>query len=302
MLQSTDIQSDFLVPNLTIAILMVSSNAILIHGIRKLNKLQSISWRHSLALSINNTFYGTIIVTRTTVLKLINDLKTYTVISLSSRTLLFICGLYSFLLMFLITVDRYIHITRPMQYNLLMTPRKSKLLLAILFAISFILTCIIILGFLFRLATVILPLISIIAFACFMFLVILYYRAYKTLERRTRQARFQRRIRSNLRNPSKAFSKAVLLTISSMVVCCIPFLFIKPISSYYPKDRTIQIIEFIADDLVYANWVSNAFIMIYLDRRLRNYVKRTLTCSRNRFALTTTQITSRFAGDEMKTS
>ena len=302
MVQNKGIQSDFLVPNLIIGVLMVSSNAILIHGIRKLNKLQSISWRHSLALSINNTCYGTIIVTRSTSLQLINDVKTYTAISLSSRTMLFICGLYSFLLMFLITVDRYIHITRPMQYNLLMTPRKSKLLLGILFAASFILTCIIILGFLFEVATVILPLISTIAFACFIFLVILYYRAYKTLARRMRQAKFQRRIRSTLRNPSKAFSKAVLLTISSMVVFCIPFLFIKPVASYYPKDRTIQIIEFIADDLVYANWITNAFIMIYLDRRIRNYVKRTLTCSRNRFALTTTQITSRFAVDEMKTS
>ena len=294
MSDNADIQNDFFVPNLVIPALMVLTNAILIHGIRKLNKLQSISWRHSMALSINNTCYGTIIIARSTLLKLTKVAKPYTVIALSSRCLLFIIGLYSFLLVLLITVDRYIHITRPMQYNLIMTPRKSTLLLATLFATSIALTCTIIVGFVFALATVILPVISTIAFLCFMFIVILYYRTYTTLERRIRQARFQRRTRTTLRNPSKAFSKAVLLTVSTMFFCCIPFLFTKPLASYYPENRTVLIIEFIADELIYTNWVINALIMIYLDRRLRSYVIQTITCSRNRVVRMTTQITSHY--------
>lgn len=259
---------------------MVTSNAILIHGIRQLNKLQSISWRYSLALSICNTSYGTIIVTSSILLKLTNDAKTNNIMRLASRTPLFLCGVYSLLLMLLVTVDRYIHIKLPMQYNLIMTSRKSKLLLAILFAASFTITCIIIAGFLFGVAKVILPLISTIAFVCFVVFVTLYYRAYKTLARRTRQSRFERRTRSTLRSPSKAFSKAVLLTVSSMVVCCIPYLFIKPVSSYYPNSRTVKIIEFVSDELLYTNWVVNAVIMIYLDRGLRNFVKCTTVMTR----------------------
>ena len=267
------IQRNFFAPNLIIGTLMVVTNSILIHGIRKLHKLQSVSWRLILALSVSSTSHGIVVVISSISLRLMRDEKSYNVTLVACTPLLFIFGINSYYMIVIITIDRYIHIKFPLRYNIIMNQRKSKFLICGSLIASIITTCLSITGFYFKKDLATLSAMSIIATLFLAIIILLYYHAYMTIKKRTRGISNVQMSGPNHRNPSKAFHKAVLLSVSSMMICCIPYFIIKPLPHYFINNTTIKTLEYASDVFIFANSCTTAVIMIYLDKGLHKFVR-----------------------------
>lgn len=272
------IQRIFFAPNLIIGTLMVVTNSILINGIRKLHKLQSVSWRLILALSVSNTAHGITVVISSISLQLLRDERSYNIATIAFIPLLFIFGINSYYMIVIITIDRYIHIKFPLRYNIIMTERKSKVLIWGSLIASSITTSVSVTGFYFKMELATLSAMSIIATLFLIIIVLLYYHAYKTITKRTQGIRNVQISGSNHRNPSKAFHKAVLLSVSTMMVCCIPYFIIKPLPHYYINNTTIKTLEYASDVFIFANSCATAVIMIYLDKGLQKFVRGCMFC------------------------
>ena len=289
MTNESGIQSAFFIPYLLISATIMISNTVLIHSIRKLQKLKSVSWRFIFALSVSDTCYGVVIAINSIAYTVMEEKLYKSTLRIGAVPLLFIIGCFSYFMIFCITIDRFIHIKFALRYSVIMTVRKSKFFIFSAIVASLGVACIQLIGYRFGFYEVTLTCASALSMTCLIVIQCLYFNAYMSLSNRT-QSISSKRETTQQRSASKSFSKAVLLTLLSLSICCLPYLFLKPTQYYFPKDTRITFAAYLAEAFLYANSFLNAMIMIYLDNGLRKSVRKFVVCCSRQVASQDSQL------------
>ena len=253
------------------------SNTVLIYSIKKLQKLKSVSWRFIFALSVSDTCYGFSMAVNSIAGSIMNDKLYESTVRVGAVPMLFIIGCFSYFMVFCITIDRFIHIKFALRYSVIMTVRRSNVLIWSAIGMSLGIACIQLVGYRFGFYKVTLTCASAVSIIGLIVIQCLYFNAYVTMANRTQPISTKRET-TQQRSASKSFSKAVLLTLLSLSIFCVPYLILKPTQYYFPKDTRVTIVAYLAEAFLYTNSILNAIIMIYLDTGLRKYVKKFLLC------------------------
>lgn len=292
MTNESSIRSAFFIPYLLISTAIMISNAVLIYGIRKLQKLKSVSWRFIFALSVSDTCYGIVMALNSIAGSVMNEKIYESTVRISAVPMLFIIGCFSYFMVFCITIDRFIHIKFALRYSVIMTVRRSKIIILSAIGASLGIACIQLVGYRFGFYKVTLTCASTVSIIGLVVIQCLYFNAYISITNRTQPISSDRET-TQQRSASKSFSKAVLLTLLSLSIFCVPYLILKPTQYYFPKDTRITLAAYLAEAFLYANSFLNAVIMIYLDSKLRKFVRKFAVCCSRQVAPEESQSTQR---------
>ncbi len=270
----------FSIPLFIISILNILINSFLIHALRRLKKLNTISFKFILLLSISDICYG---ITWTVYLSM-----TYTtyeannwLIFVIAVILAYFFSLFSGAMILLIALDRYIHMKFSLRYNMIMTKRRAVSLVVGLMFTSMILTIIELCARLFDfvfIAHVTLNVLLAIGSSC---LFTLYLKAYRSVQRQTEQMNLDRSMPSRAtqrRNPCRELSRASFAIFASLIICYTPYSICSTVSHYgYRDESKLSVnLEFAFLCFVHINPSSNAIIFIALNRDLRGFLKNFL--------------------------
>ncbi len=268
-------QIPFVIYRLVLGTLIILPNAFLVHALRKLRKLNSVSHRFVVILSASDICIGVLLVSMSSLVAIDSE-EVYQLVYLNSlRVMYFLCQ-FSFFMVITIATDRYIHMRFLTKYPTIMTnSRGVKVIIGVVCATVF-LNAILICGKFFGFFV---PAYLFYISANAVFLAVLfiqYASAYKALKRRVQGAFLEggRAPTINVslqRAPKKEFAKAVLLILSSALICYAPF-FIYSITVYLNLSGSSVVFDTSLRGLVGANSAVNAMIFMALNRDIKRYL------------------------------
>ncbi len=260
-------------PILIVGISNIFFNSLQIQVLRKLKKLQNISFKLVMLLSVSDLCVGLNIMVSLALIRLAPaDWETEMFVAISVTAYLFV--MFSFCMIIIISLDRYIHMKYLTKYSVIMTPKRVKIMVAFAALTSISLDALVasgrIFGFPFavQLTTNIMIVLGMVA------LFIIYTKAYKEIIHRTRDSDLDNNLPTAVtqrRDPSQEFCRSVLFILSALVACYTPYMLFTFIR-YMGSPLTGVYMEFTSLCFVYANCSLNALIFLSLNREFKNYV------------------------------
>ena len=136
---SVTLERQFLIPKIALAVLAVATNAFLIHALRKLDKLKTISFKFVLSLCISDISLGVVLLIFEPIIYYsMSDLDTILKYSKISGFFIFSFVSLSAILTICIAVDRFIHMKYLLKYRLIMTKFRAMMMIIISTIVSFL--------------------------------------------------------------------------------------------------------------------------------------------------------------------
>ncbi len=272
-------------PNAIVAFISLFINTFLIYALRKLKKLNTISFRFILLLSVsdNCASIALIVVELQIIIPGLWEKPEQYQVSFYEA---FVYGFlqYSAFMTLSIGLDRYIHMRFLTRYNRILTNRRASILVLTNVIASVLLVT-------FSLTTKLSKRREIfdIFLNCFMtaYLLVLfavYARAYKSLSTRTRQANLQNGLgQNNLTNiapldPNKQFAKAVFLILCGTIACYTPFIVCASVNVVFPHHVVISITKLFSVLILFCDCAVNSIIVILLTKEIKNYALQVIKC------------------------
>lgn len=262
----------FFFPQLLVAFTIIASNLLLIHTIRKTNKLKVITFKLIYVLSIADIMAGVEMIT-IAMMRRLNGSKDYFtrtqfLVTVGEYPLAF----FTTRMILLISVDRYLHLTR-MNYSLIITHRRANILVLCNALFAVFEACI--LGIThnhFKFYVGFLTFVYLMCLVCIIIVIVLYHKALRSIRNRIHNGTLARENR-NIRNAGRDVSKAVFMTLACLLSTMIPSLLLSPLPMYMPSQQWTYMAMYATGIIYYLNSTLNAVIIIYFSRDLRNCIK-----------------------------
>ena len=269
---------EFNVPNILVGVSGLVANSILIHLLRKEEKLGTISYKFVFILSISDLILASLTITAEPAMKVITHPKFHRYILLFSVTSRFLVGEFSAMITVLIAVDRYIHLKYSQEYSLKMTPRRAKIILITLLLVDIgligVLGTALMLGFYLEMFIAF----SAVSLVMLTSACVIYYNAYRSVVTHIQRTDAAVSIKG-VRNINKDFSRAMIFILGSLVILYTPFIILKPILLHYGKElKWTLTVTYAAQMLLLLNCTVNATLFIGLNGKLRKRLRQEICC------------------------
>ena len=269
----------YLVVNSILCLLIVAANSILIHAIRKLDKLKKVSFKFILYLSISDISIG-----------IIQLLLQFSIIlpqpgSIDAKTFggqyaIYFASHMSGGMTVILAIDRYIHMKHLSRCNDIITKRRANIAIIGCTIINLITNGVLMVStvykFMFLYRMVLLPM-------CFIIMIglsIVYIRAYFCIRRRVRSMGMHNANRAErktgVRNPENEFARLVIPIIASLIICYLPSIILGTIQTI--ANRYGHISDYLKYAVVWSYTMAylysliNAIIIIIGNKQVRLYV------------------------------
>ncbi len=272
----------FFFPYLIVGLLDVSTNAVLIHILRKLKKLQTISYRFIWLQSISDICTGLTLMFTAVSLKFINKPKNYVSAEIYMKILCnFFCQ-FSIIMLLVIAIDRYLHMTYSSRYASLMTINRAKILVAFNACICLCVAILQVLGVIYGFYNALYSGLNIFALVMVFTASVLYFKAYRAIKRfiKHRNIELDSNRTSALnshRNPTEDFARAVLCILACTTTCYFPHVLVVAFRAFSSKDLHIA---FHLTRIWFCIFPSiNAVVFIWFNRKLKIFVMLMFNCN-----------------------
>ena len=268
----------YLVANTVLCLLIIATNSILIHAIRRLGKLKIVSFQFILYLSISDLFVG--IVQLPLQFSIVSpqpesiDTKT-----LCSQFAIYFVSQMSAGMTIILAIDRYIHMKYLSRWNEIVTKRRAVIVTTGCTIMNLITTGILILStvyrFYFFFKCIYLP-------TCLMVLIylsIIYIQTYNYIRRRVRSMKMHNANTAKsttIRNPEHEFAKLMISVIACLIICYLPSIIFSIIKTIVIKHGCVN--DYLkyailwSYTMTYVNSMTNAVIIICGNKQVKSFV------------------------------
>ena len=275
----------FTAPNISIGVINILVNSFLIYSIWRLKKLQTISYKLVVVLSVSDILIGCgLLITEPMFLFAKQDGDIFNVRLVTGIFLYTFCQFSGFMIV-AIAIDRFIHMRYSASYSAIVTKRRAVISVIGIFSFSIALTAAFVCSLKYKIVFAYYLSLSIITLVSFIVLSALYSAAYISMQKRTAVVP-ERRGRLSIavnRNSSQEFYTAVVFILSSLWICYTPFVIFSALKYKDTNvERFVLIGFFISEVLVYANATINAIVFISFNNHLKSYARNRLRCLENR--------------------
>ena len=263
-----------------INILNVMGNALLIWALRRTKQTKTISFQFIMIMSFSDLANGVLCLPFLT-LVLYDDYQKYCWLTLSIQTILSSCNYFSFLMIFLIALDRYLHMKYLEKYSSKFTKRRGHLLIAVSFVLSLAISTLFSLPFSSFTYNLLVAVYFAIWMAFLMSVIILYHKALSTLRRKAHL------VTSSVINKDRALGKAAKRTSMCIIILA------GPITIFHIIDGVNVQLSIIDPSVIavciwfsYISFLGNgfcsSFIFISQNTPIRKFLKKFVTDTWNR--------------------
>lgn len=266
------IDRKFFIPRILAACTIILANSVLIYALRRRNKLRVITFKFIYVLSIADVINGLSVITGNVIIEQVTT-KYHKTAKNVVRAALYPLSVFTILMILLIAIDRYLHMTRIHSYSLIMTQRRANVLMLSCALISMAIVGM--LGSSYLNATfhaVFSTTMCVMGLACIILVMMLYYRALKSIQNSVHNSTLTDC--RNIRNAGKEASKAVFFILTCLLLTVTPTFICSPLSLYVPSQEWTLVALYAAKVTFYLNSTFNAVIIICFNRDLRNCVRK----------------------------
>lgn len=269
--------------NIITALTNIILNTVIAYSLWRTKMIKTTSFKFIFLLSMSDCVMGLTICPVIVTLLVLQRLP-FCLLEHYTQLLTFVLGQFSGLMVVVITLDRYLHMRYLTRYNLYMTRKKARILIALNFN-SCLLTGILLIlastyGFIFQFEATLVAVYS--TFVAIIF--ILYLKTFLTLRRRV-NAMATINQTSNVRNDTHSRQKSELIFARGMIfvllcttVCYLPCFLSGTVWAHrkYVKKQEppnwLHSTLFWTCILMYANSTFNPIVMLTFNKRLRKYI------------------------------
>ncbi len=282
---------EFRIPIIVTAVSNIIFNSLLIIALKKTNSLQTISHKYIFILSISDTLYSVFQLMMQACFPRIPE--NWIMVIYYGATKVYYQ--FSVFLVVSIGIDRYAHMKFLIKYPTVFTEKRAKVLVVMIIFLSLTLTVIYIYEIL-RQGEMFIPVLfyNLTISVSIITLCLLYWRAYKSVETRTRQmnlgnekeagSREHQEIEANAttvvnhpnrRNPTREFARAVFFILGCLILCNLPSIFASIVAAkQFPNtSKTAKFVKYGFNVLLFFNATLNAIIVLMFNRRVKKYVQ-----------------------------
>ena len=281
--------------NSTIGVSNIVINGFLIHALRKLKLIRTVSYRLMMYLCMSDFSIG--------VLQLglqmvpFASRATRDILNVIIQFILYQISPFSALMIALIALDRYLHMKYLMRYNTIMTQARCKKLVLLNITLNFcsatLMTCSSLFHFYYIYHTIFTTVYILVILLTF----IIYIATYKAIRNRTKIIKLNRQNSSAItsqRDTDKAFATVTLFILISLFICYVPNHGLMLMRSVVHLKGNLAQGSFLYVLLwaiigSYANGSLNALALIFFSKKLRRYTLQCLKCRCGQVG--TTQVT-----------
>lgn len=276
-----EIRRKFVPPFLILGFLNLVINSFLVHALRRSNKLQSLSFKLVLCLTISDIASGIeMLVEETSTIIFIRDENFRSRVIFRATTIFFTN--FSQLMTLAVAIDRYVHMKYLCKYAEIITKHRIIMFVIFDFSLSLTFASLLAVGISNRFIFVSRAILFANAMTIFAVVSVTYLHAYRAIIRRIGNSNLNAsnfKPKSAHRNPSHDFARAVFCILISSLVCFAPYFVITTIKAYNDEHQVI-----IDRNHLFAIWLSsiipvrfhscfNSILLIIFDRSLRRYTR-----------------------------
>ncbi len=262
-----------------LAVLIIITNVFLIHALRKLNKLNTVSYKLILPSCVSNICIGILVLVSDTLVYLLTeeDFKGFCV---QDMAVIYAFSHNALFMTLAIAVDRYIHLKHPGKYHLVMTSKRAVMMVAFNATLSAALATVLLLGQKYEFIFISQICINVVIAILVVSICGLYIQAYTSVASRVKQSMVAMapKFGSSIprRSASQRLSRAALFIVTSLAVCYIPHIVCSTLmyKSHHHNSRWTLIAAFFSQSLIYVNSISEAVFIIIFNTDLRSYARR----------------------------
>ncbi len=269
----------YLIINTLVSISNVTVNSVLIHALIKLKKLNSLSFKFILYLSISDVLLGiqhSIFAAMTLV---ITDENRFKVFKLCEQFLVLANAMFSINMIVIITVDRFIHMKYLTKYRSLITGLWARMMIAMNLSACLAFATIFTLASVFDFFFTCLLIWTVSAYTLLFIVLGLYLLTYRSIRIQTEQVNLRMNKRTGRRSPDQEFARSMLFILGALVFCYVPVSITVNVhknlhSKGADSHRSILAAVSFSYLLNYFNSSLNAIIFITFNTQIRQYVSR----------------------------
>ena len=270
--------------NSTIGVSNIVINSFLIHALRKLKLIKTISYRLMMYLCMSDVSIG--------VLQLglqmvpFASRATRDILNIIMQFILYQISPFSALMIALIALDRYIHMKYLMRYNTIMTGARCNKLVLLNIILNFCSAILMTVSSLFRFYYIYHAIFTTAYILVILLTFIIYIATYKAIRIRTKIIKLNRQNSSAMtsqRDTDKAFATVTLFILISLFICYVPNHGLMLVRSVVHLKGNVAQGSFLYALLwaiigSYANGSLNALTLIFFSKKVRRYTLRCLKC------------------------
>ncbi len=265
---------------ITIGITSIFCNGLLCHILRKLGKLQTISYKLILIQGIADVCAGIVLLISETAMLTPIDEDTFDKVCVFSRITCDAVCQFSGTMFLIVAIDRFIHMKYLTKYNTMMSEKRAAMLVFNNIGSSLSMAVVNVFGVLHDYYNTSHLVMNFFAVTLYSTTFLIYYRAYVSMSTRISQINTENSVRASKRpSRNKEFARAVALILVVFAGCLTPFVIASTVKIviYCPgcgNNENILIAFYSTRALVCLTSTLNAVIFIYINRELRRYLLR----------------------------
>ena len=266
----------FFIPHLLVSCTSMVLNFILIYALRKRKKLGVITFKLIYILSIVDVLSGIANLIASVALELEAVRTKYAITRRIYAAVLYPFNFFTTLMILLIAVDRYLHMTRMNNYSSVMTHRRANILVTFCALSALLNACIMEVSYHFDFYKWFLTALCAVGIVSIIVSFILYYTALRSLTKSINSGSLATQNR-NIRNAEREISKVVFLILTCLVLTVTPNYICTLLWLHIPTKKWTMMALGTSYTTFYLNSTLNATIMIFFSRDLRNCVRDMFT-------------------------
>lgn len=269
----------FAVPFIILGSLDILSNSLLIHILRKLKKLQTISYKLILIQSIADVCAGIVLIASEIALQFSMSDELYGTLVLSFRITCDAVCQFSGTMVLVVAIDRYIHMKYLTKYNTMMTDFRAAACVAMNMGSCVSMTAVNIGGVIYGYYSTSHLVMNFVAVSMYTTTFAVYFQTYNAITKRTNTINVQNEsIPSKRHSRNKEFARAVALILSVLAVCYTPFVIVSSIKMFgcesCANDPVLLRAFYCTRVIVCLTPTLNAFLFIGFNKELKNFLMR----------------------------
>ena len=269
----------YLVASTSTCLFIIGVNSVLIHALRKLKKLKSYSYLFIFYMSISDICIGVsqLALQFTIILKQPSTIDSLTIIC--QFTIYFLCQMSGGMI-FIISVDRFVHMKYLTKYSAVMTSRTFGILVAGNILVNLCVSVSLVIASIYKFYFYYTFVAAFLYSALITVLCILYIRTYiyvkngvAAIKTRTNKAE---QSMHEIRNAEREFARCVIYIIVSMIVCYLPSVILGAVQSLLALqdalNENFRYAVLWSYIFAYFNSAMNGILVIASTTQIKNYV------------------------------
>ncbi len=271
----------YTIPNVIVGVFNIALNSYLIHALRKLDRINNISFKLVTLLSVLDITVGIVFCAHELAYRFATTETAFFVLRMFSAVFLYTtCELSGFTIL-LIAVDRFVHMKYRMEYPNIVTSRRvtGAVIINVFLALSH--TAVEIYAYLFDHLFAGHLVVSCVVFIVLMALSISYIATYTAVRHSAPpavQAHAQDPRPVPVRDAASELSRAVMVILTTMWIVYVPIAVAAPMKYHHSFKDNHRVLHFffLAEIILFFNSTLNAAIFIAFNTQLREYTLRLL--------------------------